>query len=112
MQVMLMMWSEGRYDGGSDEDWAAWADYDTATREAGVRVDAGQLHEPDEGRLVRTDLDADGGSAAAAPAPGADGGRHLTGWYLLEVGDLDEAERWARRAPLYGDVELRQVAQF
>lgn len=106
MKVMLIMWSDGSYEGGGDaDDYAAWADYEQTLRTDGALSDSGHFAEPAEGRMIVTAISR---HPDAEPRPSAS----LSGYYLLEVGDLAAAEEYARRAPLYGTVEVRPLVEY
>lgn len=106
MKVMLVMWSDGTYEGGgAEEDYAAWMRYEESLRADGVMVGSGQFGEVDDARVVVTAISR---HPDAAPQPS----RALSGYYMLEVGDLDAAADYARRAPLYGTVEVRPLVEY
>ncbi|MFF0910760.1 YciI family protein [Microbacterium enclense] len=106
MKVMLLMWSDGSYAGGdADEDYAAWMEYEKTLRDDGVFAGAGQFAETDEVRATTTTIST---PPADPPRPAAG----LSGYYLVDVADADAAEDYARRAPLYGYVEVRPIAEY
>jgi len=106
MKVMLVMWSDGSYDGGdAEEDYAAWMRYEQALRGDGVMSDSGQFAEVEDARAVVTSISR---HPDAEPEPS----RALSGYYLLDVADLDAATDYARRAPLYGTVEVRPIVEY
>lgn len=106
MKVMLVMWSDGSYDGGdAEEDYAAWMRYERELRADGVLGDSGQFAEVEHARSVVTSISR---HPDAAPQPS----RALSGYYLLDVADLDAAADYARRAPLYGTVEVRPIVEY
>ncbi|GLK16788.1 YciI family protein [Herbiconiux flava] len=108
MKVMLMMWSDGSYaGGGSAEDYAAWADYGASLRDDGIFVASGQFAEAGGGVSITTDPSTPDGPAGTTPARAG-----LVGYYLLDCSSHDEAVRAARRAPLYGSVEVRELAKY
>jgi hypothetical protein len=109
VKVMLVMWSDGSYTGNSAEDYRAWTDYESGLRADGVYADAGQFRDTESGRVVITRL-AGGGSEAGPVVPS--GGSTLSGYYLLDCDSLEDATEYARRAPLYGSVEIRQLVEF
>jgi hypothetical protein len=55
-----------------------------------------------------------GGEVVTSDGPFAETKEVLTGFYLLEVADLDEAVRWAAKIPSArtGTVEVRPVIDF
>ncbi|MFJ4036992.1 YciI family protein [Microbacterium sp. NPDC090007] len=106
MKVMLVMWSDETYEGGdADEDFAAWMRYEQSLRVDGVIVESGRFAEVEHSRAVVTSISR---IPDAEPRPS----RTLSGYYLLEVGDLDAATEYARQAPLYGTVELRPLLEY
>ncbi|MCJ1709023.1 YciI family protein [Microbacterium sp. VKM Ac-2923] len=106
MKVMLLMWSDDSYSGGGDAaDYAAWAEFEQVLRGDGVLTDSGHFAEPVDARTVVTSISAEP-DAALEPSPA------LAGYYLLEVDGLDTASAYARRAPLYGTVEVRPLVQY
>ncbi|BFM24957.1 hypothetical protein QE430_000651 [Microbacterium testaceum] len=106
MKVMLVMWSDGTYEGGdADEDYAAWMRYEESLRADGVMLQSGQFAEVEDARVVVTSISR---HPDAEPQPS----RALSGYYLLEVGDLDAATEYARQAPLYGTVEVRPLVEY
>lgn len=106
MKVMLVMWSDGSYDGGdAAEDYAAWMRYEQALRADGVLSDTGQFAEAANARAVVTSISRHP-DAEPQPSPA------LSGYYVLEVADLDAAADYARRAPLYGTVEVRPIVEY
>lgn len=105
MKVMLVMWSDGSYGGGGADDYEAWADYEQMLRTDGVLSGSGQFADPEDARAIVTSISR---SPDATPEPSA----ALSGYYLLDVADLDAAEAYARRAPLYGTVEVRPLVEY
>jgi len=100
------MWSDGSYDGGDAEgDYAAWMRYEQALRADGVMSESGQFAEVEDARAVVTSISR---HPDAEPEPS----RALSGYYLLDVADLDAATDYARRAPLYGTVEVRPIVEY
>ncbi|WP_295835274.1 YciI family protein [uncultured Microbacterium sp.] len=106
MKVMLVMWSDGSYEGGdAEEDFAAWMRYEDSLRADGVMLDSGRFAEVDGARAVVTAISR---APDAEPQPS----RALSGYYVLEVDDADAATAYARRAPLYGTVEVRPLVEY
>ncbi|WP_156459117.1 YciI family protein [Microbacterium sp. Leaf151] len=106
MKVMLVMWSDGSYEGGdAEEDYAAWMRYEESLRTDGVLSDTGQFAEVEHARAVVTSISRHP-DAEPQPSPA------LSGYYLLDVADLDAAADYARRAPLYGTVEVRPIVEY
>jgi len=111
VKFMLLMWSDGSYAGGdAAEDYAAWADYETSLKADGVCVESGQFADVSDALSVETDLTASNGEGGAPSHSSTTGRSGLVGYYLLECADRDAAVRHARRAPLYGSVDVRELA--
>lgn len=118
MRAMLMI--KGDPEPGarpSEELLAAMGRYNDELKEAGVLVDLAGLYPSGEGKRVkfaegkRTVLDGPFGEKDA-----------IAGYWILQVGSMDEAVEWASRAPFeslariypgeygaQGEVEIRQV---
>ncbi|PPG40951.1 hypothetical protein C5C30_09095 [Rathayibacter sp. AY2B5] len=113
MKIMLVMRSDGSYAGGdAPEDYAAWADYDASLKADGVLVDSGRFADASGDVSVETDLTV-AGRESGTPAPSrAEERSALVGYYLLDCPTRDDAVRYARRAPLYGSVEVHEQAQY
>ncbi|MDQ1082411.1 MULTISPECIES: YciI family protein [Microbacterium] len=106
MKVMLVMWSDGSYEGGdAEEDYAAWARFEESLRADGVVTDTGRFGPAGDARATVTSITR---HPDVAPQPS----EALSGYYLLEVADLDAAAEYARRAPLYGTVEIRPLVEY
>ncbi|SDQ86170.1 YciI family protein [Microbacterium sp. cf332] len=111
MKVMLLMRSDGTYDGGnSEEDYAVWSDYTVSLEEQGVYVTSGQFEDGAGGTLL-TELTENRSPEKPQPADGTPAGS-LVGYYILECADFEEASRHARRAPLYGSVEVLPLSAW
>jgi hypothetical protein len=66
-----------------------------------------RLRPPEEARTVRY---VDGDGRAATDGPFAETKEVMGGFYVVEVGSMDEAIKWAERIPLvYGSVEVRPI---
>jgi hypothetical protein len=83
MTFLMLMWSEHDASGGNEGDIAAWAEFDQAARDAGVRVDGAAL-EPAK-------------TAAAVITPEIAG---------------DRGPRLRPPAPTYGQVEVRPLLEY
>ncbi len=106
MKVILVMWSDGTYDGGdAEEDYAAWVRYEESLRADGVMVQSGRFTDVEDARVVVTSISR---HPDAEPQPSS----ALSGYYLLEVDDLGAATEYARQAPLYGTVEVRPLVEY
>ncbi len=63
-------------------------------QEAGAWVFAGGLHEPDTATVVSVE----NGEVTMTDGPFAETKEHIGGFWVIDVGDLDEALDWAARA--------------
>ena len=90
--------------GGGDADGRAWAEYEQTLRADGVLSSSGHFAEPSDAGVIVTAISR---HPDAEPQPTA----ALSGYYLLEVADRTAAEEYARRAPLYGTVEVRPLVE-
>ena len=82
-------------------------DYIGALRDAGVLLDAEELHAADTATSVRVRA----GERLLTDGPFAETKEHLLGFFLVEVAGRDEALDWAARMPHVrsGRVEVRPV---
>ncbi|HSL10710.1 MAG TPA: YciI family protein [Actinomycetota bacterium] len=121
MRVMLMI--KGDPEPGArpgDELLAAMARYNEELEGAGVLVDLAGLHPSDEGKRVRFSR----GERTVVDGPFGEKDA-VAGYWILQVGSMDDAIRWGSRAPfealarIYpgdygaeGEMEIRQVFEF
>jgi hypothetical protein len=87
--------------------WESWNGYLTALEASGVLASAGGLQPPATATTVRvTD-----GRRVVQDGPFADTKEQLGGYFVIEVGDLDDALEWAARCPAaaYASVEVRPL---
>jgi hypothetical protein len=121
MRVMMMI--KGDPEAGarpSDELLVAMGRYNHELKEAGVLVDLAALHPSGEGKRVRFSQ----GERAVIDGPFGEKDA-VAGYWIIQVPSMDEAVRWANRAPfealarIYpgdygaeGEIELRQVFEF
>lgn len=94
--------------------WQAWTHYLSALTEAGVLTGAGGLEPPETATTLRRPT-ADGATgserAVVQDGPFADTKEQLGGYFVIEVGDLDEALAWAGKCPSLdgGSCEVRPL---
>jgi hypothetical protein len=83
-------------------------EYNQEVQQAGAWVFGGGLHEPATATVVKAH---EGGEPVVTDGPYAETKEALTGFYLIEAEDLDEAIRIASELPAAwgGAVELRPV---
>jgi hypothetical protein len=102
---------------GSPEEWAAvmaeYNEFGAAAGAAGVIGGGEALHPTSTATTVRVE-GGKGGTPVFTDGPFAETKEALTGFYLLDCGDLDEALRWASRIPAawMGRVEVRPCIDF
>jgi hypothetical protein len=84
-----------------------WMQYTQDLREAGVFLGSDRLHPVESATTVRVRND----ETELVDGPFAVTKEFLGGYFLLDCADLDDALKWAARAPLarYGSVEVRPV---
>ena len=121
MRVMLMI--KGDPEPGarpSEELLAAMGKYNDELKQAGVLLDLAGLHPSGEGKRVKFS----GGERIVIDGPFGEKDA-VAGYWILQVGSLDEAVEWANRVPfealarIYpgeygaeGEVEIRQVFEM
>ena len=101
----------------ADVDWsqpeqaAELAEYREFMAAAGAVVKGGKALYPTATATTVRVTGGKGGDVLATDGPYAETKEALTGYYLLECADLDEALRWARTIPAarYGSVEVRPL---
>ena len=83
--------------------------YNDQLREAGV-MQAGEGLAPSA--MARTLRWGEAGKPVATDGPFAESKEQLGGFWILECGDLDEAARWAAKAPIQnGALEVRPIVE-
>jgi hypothetical protein len=96
------------------EVWAqTMAEYDAYTQaltKAGIHL-GGEALQP---HATATTVRIRDGNTMTTDGPFAETKEGLGGFYLIDVGDLDEALDWAARCPgaRYGSIEVRPVVDF
>lgn len=96
----------------SEEDMqaslAAFGEYITALKDAGVFIDTDWLQPP----MTATTISLKGGEETVQDGAFADTKEQLGGYFAVDVPDLDTALAWARKCPAvhYGYVEVRPTA--
>lgn len=94
----------------SAEAVAAMMKYNEALRDAGVLITLDGLHPPSMGARV-TFPD---GKPLVTDGPFTETKEVLGGYWMIEVGSLQEAIEWAKRCPACGNevIEVRQVQEM
>jgi hypothetical protein len=87
--------------------WGAWHAYIGAMQSSGIVINGDGLQPPQMSTTVRIR----GGKREVEDGPFADTKEHLGGYFVVEVGSLDDALEWAARAPCAatGSTEVRPV---
>lgn len=96
-----------RTDETSEAYWAAWDVYTKALQTAGVMVSGEGLQEPWTATTIRVR----DGQIAIQDGPFAEGREQFAGFYVIDVPSIDDAIKWAARAPssATGCVEIRPL---
>jgi len=112
MQYMLMIHDDGgamqkATEAEAASFMAAYEAYTKAMVEAGVMRGGERLRPPGTATTVR----APNGKAQVVNGPYAELKEQLGGFYLIDVGDLDDAIKWAARCPSaqHGAIEVRPI---
>ena len=112
MNYMLMIHDDGAAmqkasKSQADSFMAAYEAYTNAMVQAGVLRAGERLRPSDTATTVR----APNGKAQVVNGPYAELKEQFGGFYLIDVGDLDEAIKWAARCPSaeHGAVEVRPI---
>tara|TARA_R110002126_G_scaffold258794_3_gene401804 strand:+ start:319 stop:678 length:360 start_codon:yes stop_codon:yes gene_type:complete len=91
---------------------AAYGVFGAEAREAGVMIMCQQV----EAAETATTLRKEGDEIKFHDGPFAELKEQISGWYLLECENLEEALKWAAKVPMvafgYGSVEVRPVPQY
>lgn len=90
----------------SPEAMAAFKEFNDALIKAGVLVGEGRLHPSAQGKQVRFE----GKARTVTDGPFAESKEVVGGYWLWQVGSMDEALDWLKRAPFEGGLyEVRQI---
>ncbi|MCB0857210.1 MAG: YciI family protein [Solirubrobacterales bacterium] len=108
MRCMVMVKATDDSEAGvmpSEKDLAEMGAFNEELVNAGVMLDGGGLHPTNKG--VR--ISYDGGSATVTDGPFTETKELVAGYWVWEVGSMEEAVEWARRIPFnHGEgVEIR-----
>jgi len=114
VQYMVLIYGdEGWLERQSEAELAVhnqrWMDHSAELQEAGVVRDGAALQPTATATTVRG-----AGKPLVSDGPFAETKEQLGGYYVLEVGDRDEAIAWAKKCPalVHGTVELRPLADM
>jgi hypothetical protein len=113
MQYMLLLYgNEAGYAQIPPDQLPAifekWMAYSQDMKDAGVFVAGDELKSTPTATSVRFQ----GGKVVTTDGPFAETKEQLTGYYLIEVPDLDAAIKWANQCPIVyggGCVEIRAI---
>ena len=115
MQYMLLIYGDqdGWKSRTEEENGQLMQDYMQFTQEleqSGALVDGNALQPTDTSTTVRVRND----ETLTTDGPFAETKEQLGGYYLVDVGSLDEALEWAAKIPgaWHGSVEVRPVMVF
>ena len=115
MRFMMLMIPEG-YETAKPgtmpdaKSVAAMMKYNESLQKAGVLLALDGLHPPSMGAR----LSFPGGKPKVTDGPFAEAKEVLGGYWLIDVGSLEEAIGWAKRAPMSADetIEVRKVHDY
>jgi hypothetical protein len=83
--------------------------YNDELQKAGVMVDGNGLGPTANAKTLRYGED---GKAVVTDGPFAETKEQLAGYWIFETKDMDEAVKWAEKAPLGGGaVEIREIVE-
>ncbi|XVV12932.1 YciI family protein [Actinoplanes sp. CA-131856] len=115
MKYLILIQSNPRslavWDKMSDDDRTAFGkghlNLNAEMREAGVHVASEGLADPSLAKWVSVR----GGETIVSDGPYAEVKEHLAGFYLIDVGSLEEATAWAAKVPdaANTEVEVRPI---
>jgi hypothetical protein len=110
MKVVVLVKATERSEAGemgSAEDFVAMDLYNEKLVEAGIVESGAGLQPSSKGKRIAFDAD---GNTTVIDGPFSETKELVAGFSIWEVGSMDEAVEWARRAPMRGvEVELRKV---
>lgn len=112
--IMLTYESKEDFAARTDETrkgqyWSGWRSFIQSMKDADVLFYTGNVLQPNHTAI--TVNVADGNVQTSEGAYGPDSLHQLSGYFIINVSDADEAVRWASLAPaaVTGTVELRPV---
>lgn len=83
--------------------------YNDELKQAGVLVDADGLGPSANARTLRYGED---GKAVVTDGPFAESKEQIAGYWIFETEDIDEAVKWAEKAPMAGGtIEIRPIVE-
>lgn len=89
---------------------AGWYAFGGALEKAAILRSGAALHGPDTATMVSNE----GGRRRVEDGPFSDSKEQLGGYFIIEVGSLDEAAAWASKCPaaVNGRVDVRVVPDY
>jgi hypothetical protein len=114
MKFMMLIYEtkedfEARTDEARKERyWPAWKAFTQSMRDAGILANPGNILQPG---TTAYSVNCSDGQVHAREGSHSETPEQLSGYYVIDVRDTDEAIEWASRAPaaVSGVVELRPV---
>ena len=113
--LLALFGDESGWDDLTEEEMRAgmepWNRFDEAIVGAGAKVAGEGLQPSATATTVRI---GEGDERVVTDVPFAESKEQLSGFYLIECGDLDEALEWAKKVPLRAgsSVEVRPVMDY
>jgi hypothetical protein len=116
MNYLFVLWSdESLMEGASPEQMkqslAMWTAFTDSMRDAGVYVAGEGLTSSSSA----TTISVRDGQRIVSDGPFAETKEQILGFYLVNVGDLDEAMSWAEKVPstqFGGRIEIRPIMDY
>lgn len=108
MLYAAFIWTKWDSEADLDpEEFGRYQDFNEVTSSAGVRQGGLALHPTDVATTVRLRDD----EILITDGPFLEAKEHLSGFYLFECANLDEAIEWSSKIPgaAHGSIELRPV---
>lgn len=108
MLYAAFIWTKWDTEADLDpEEFSRYSEFNALSAEASVRHSGLALHPVDVATTVRLRND----EVLMTDGPFLEAKEHLSGFYLFECADLDEAVSWAARIPgaRHGAIEVRPV---
>lgn len=108
MKYLAMIWTEWKDDEEFDPQEAMrYREFAAEAARAGVLAGGDSLHHPSASTTVRVRDDRD----LLSDGPFAETKEQISGYFVLDCADLDQAIAWARRIPgaLHGAIEIRPI---
>jgi hypothetical protein len=108
LRYVAFIWT--KWDSDADVDpaeFGRYAEFNASSADAGVRVQGLALHPVSSATTVRLRDE----QVLYTDGPFVESKEQLSGFYLFECADLDEALRWASQIPgaRHGAIEVRPV---